>query len=327
MRRHFCLALAIAAAVLGLAPSAAMAQAWPERPVRLVIPWPPGGANDILGRTIADRLGARLGQPVVADNRGGSNGVLGADQVAKARPDGYTIMFHSVASHVTNPAMIARMPYDTMGDFTPVSVVADVALVIVVNPREPMRTLADLVARAKAAPGALSFASFGNGSPGHLAGALFNQRLGLEMQHIPYRGGAAALTDVIAGSVPVYFASLATVTEAIASGSVRALAVTGATRAPGLPDVPTVAETPGLAGYDMAVSYGLWAPRGTPEAIVNRLFEATRAVMQEPAVVERFRSQGAQDIAARSPTESARLIEAQAATWGRTAREARATVE
>lgn len=304
-----------------------MGPGWPDRPVRLVIPWPPGGANDILGRSLADRLGARLGQPVVADNRGGSNGVLGADQVAKARPDGYTLMFHSVASHVTNPAMIARLPYDTLADFTPVSVVADVALVVVVNPREPMRTLSDLIARAKAAPGALSYASFGNGSPGHLAGELFNRRLGLEMQHIPYRGGAAALTDVIAGQVPVYFASLATVIEAINTGGVRALAVTGARRFPGLSEVPTVAEAAGLPDYEMAVSYGLWAPRGTPEAVVNRLYEETRAVMREPAIIERFRSQGGQDIAARSPAESARLIQAQSDTWGRTARDARATIE
>jgi len=325
MRRLVCLGLALCGLTFTL--NSALAQTWPDRPLRMVVPWPPGGANDILGRSMAERIGARLGQPVVVDNRGGSNGVLGADQVAKARPDGTTLMFHSVTSHVTNPAMIARLPYDTMADFAPVSVVANVPLVVVVNPREPMHDLAALIARAKADPGRLSYASFGNGSPSHLAGELFNRRLRIEMQHVPYRGGVPALTDTIAGQIPVYFASLATALEAINTGGVRALAVTGARRAPALSNVPTVEEAANLAGYDMVVAYGLWTTAGTPSAIVERLYEATRAVMQEPSIIERFRSQGAQDIEARSPTESARIIASNAETWGRIAREARATVE
>lgn len=306
-------------------PGRAQAPAWPDRPVRLVVPWPPGGVNDILGRLLAERLAVEFGQPVLVENRGGSNGVLGAEAVARARPDGLTLMFHSVTSHATNPVLYARLPYDTLGDFAPVTTIAGVPMVIVVHPGARITTLAELVSRARAAPGALSYASFGNGSPSHLAGELLKQRLGIDLLHVPYRGGGPALVDTIAGRVQAYVAGVSTAVAAIEQGQVLALAVTSASRVAALPQVPTVEAAAGLPGYDLSITYGLWAPRGTPPAIIARLHDAARAAL--PALAERFATQGAVPSDAPTPEATAALVQRETERWGEIARRANATID
>ncbi|MCA3149964.1 MAG: tripartite tricarboxylate transporter substrate binding protein, partial [Rhodocyclaceae bacterium] len=254
--------------VLAAAPAAcALAQpaaGWPVKPVRMVIPWPPGGGADIVGRILAEPLGQALGQQLVVENRGGSNGVIGAEAVARAAPDGYTIMFHSVTPHMLNPSFFAKLPYDTFTDFAPVGLVAEVPLAIVVNPVLPVKTLPDLIALARKNPGQLSFASFGAGSISQLAGELFNRQFGLKMTHIPYKGGGPALIDTLGGHVPIYFSGIGTSLPQLRAGKLRALGVTTATRSKLLPDVPTVDEAAGSKGYEASVMFGLFAPAKTP---------------------------------------------------------------
>ena len=303
--------------------SAVLAQAatYPDKPIRIVVPWPPGGAHDILARPLAARLQGLLGQPFIIDNRGGSNGVIGADNVAKSAPDGYTLMFHSVTSHVANPAMYPKLPYDTLGDFTPIAVVAVVPMVIVANPSFPGKNLKELIAIAKGDPGKLSYASFGNGSPAHFAGELFKQKAGISMVHIPYRGGGPALNDTLGGVVPLYFSSLATSLQMVKTGRLRALAVTSATRCALLPDVPTVQEATGFTGYDLAISYALWAPAKTPAAIQQKLYRSVVQAMAEPELRQILVEQGNEAPAVLDPAQSLAFAKAESVKWTRVAAE------
>ncbi len=225
----------LAATLLAAACGSAVAQAWPNRPVRMVIPWPPGGGADIVGRILAEPLGQALGQTVVVENRGGSNGVIGAEAVARAVPDGYTVMFHSVTSHMLNPSFFPKLPYDTFADFAMVGLVSEVPLVIVVNPSLPVKTLPDLIALARRSGSQLSFASFGAGSISQLAGELFNRQFGLKMVHVPYKGGGPALSDVLGGHVPIYFSGIGTSLAQMRAGKLRPLGVTTAARSKLLP--------------------------------------------------------------------------------------------
>jgi tripartite-type tricarboxylate transporter receptor subunit TctC len=312
------------------APVAARAQpmgAWPDRPLRMVIPWPPGGGNDIVGRIFADQLGKRLGQPVVVENRGGSNGVLGAEVVAKAKPDGFTLMFHSVTSHVVNAALFARLPYDSFRDFIPAALPGYSALAIEVSPKLGIASFADLIARIRAAPGTYSYASFGNGSAAHLAGEMLKQRLGLDMVHIPYRGGAAALTDVISGAVPINIGGINTTAAAIRGGLVLPLAVTGLQRSAMLPAVPSVAEVTALKDFEVGVTYALWLPAGTPPPIVDRVAADCAAIMADPVALAPLLENGVEPLPPLDAGQRMARVMQEAELLGRVARESRVTIE
>lgn len=276
----------------------------------MVVPWPPGGTNDILGRALAEPLGRVLNQQVIVDNRGGSNGVIGAELVARAPGDGYTIMFHSITSHVTNPSFYKKLAYDTVKDFTPITQIAAVPLVVVVHPSFPARSVRDLVTLAKAKPGQINYASFGQGSMSHLAGELLKTMAAIDIVHIPYKGGGPALVDALAGHVPVYFSSIAPSLPHVKSGRLRALAVTTVDRSKQLPQVPTVAESPGLKGYDASIMYAVWAPAKTPSEIVNRLQTAIVKVIYTPDFRERLDREGASDPIGNRPEQMAATIEA-----------------
>lgn len=296
--------------VLSTLACTALAQTYPAKPIRMVVPWPPGGTNDILGRALAEPLGRALNQQVIVDNRGGSNGVIGAEAVARAPGDGYTIMFHSITSHVTNPAVYKKLGYDTINDFTPVTQIAWVPLVIVVHPSFPAKNMRDLIAIAKAQPGQVNYASFGQGSMSHLAGELLKTMAKIDIVHIPYKGGGPALIDALAGHVPVYFSSIAPSLPNIKAGRLRALGLTGTDRSKQLPDVPTVAETPGLKGYDATIMYAIWAPAKTPREIVNQLHGAIVKVIQTPQFKERLDFEGASQPIGGSPEQMAAALQA-----------------
>jgi tripartite-type tricarboxylate transporter receptor subunit TctC len=306
---------------------AALAQAWPAQPVRMVIPWPPGGGNDILGRMLAEALAPALGQPVVVDNRGGANGLIGADAVAKAAPDGYTIMFHTVTTHLINPSFYAKVPYDTVGDFAPVALIGEAAHVLVAHPGFPAKSVSDLVAAAKNEPGKISYASFGNGSSSHLSGALFCSLLGINLSHVAYKGSGPALNDTMGGHIPLFFATVAAALPSIKAGKVRALAVTTGSRSRMLPDVPTVDEAAGTRGYETSVMYGVWAPARTPDAIVNRLNTEIVQAARSPALAGKFADQGIEVARAHSPADMAAYIRAQAPKWAKLVRDSGAKAE
>ena len=280
----------LAAALIAVAPAMTVAQEYPSKAVRVVIPYPPGGPTDILGRLVAQRLSERLGQSFVVENRPGASGMIGADTVAKAQPDGHTLLINA-SLHVINPSLYSKMPHDPIKDFAPVSQIADVPLVLVVNQENPAKNVADIIKMAKEKKGELTFASSGNGAAPHLAGEAFNAAVGTEIAHVPYKGSAPALTDVIGGHVTMMFDSLPSSTAFIAGGTLRPLAVTTAKRVPSLPDVPTVQES-GVPGYEISTWYGVWAPAGTPEEILNKLGSEIGAIVKEPEIAKRIGEMG-----------------------------------
>lgn len=315
MRKLLRAACALAAALLA---GAAHAQGYPARPVRLIVPFAAGGNADILARVLAQRLAEHLGQQVVVDNRGGANGVIGTELAAKAAPDGHTLLF--VASgHAINPGLYAKLPFDPVRDFSPVAQVSTTPLVLAVSNGIGARTVKELVALARARPGALSFATQGNGSPGHLAGVLFNSANGIDIVHVPYKSTAQALTDLAAGRVQVMYPSLTAALPHVRAGKVQALAITSAQRSPRLPELPTVAES-GLAGYEAGIWNGVLAPARTPEPIVARLNAAIVAIVQEGGVAERIAALGAHP-APSTPERFATFIAAEIRKWGRVIRE------
>src|SRR5438034_5972010 len=259
---HF--ARALAAALLVVAAPVALGQvAYPTKPVRLVVPFPAGGTTDLLARAAAQKLSEAWGQQVIVDNRPGAAGNIGAELVAKAAPDGYTLLMGTVGTHAINASLYAKMPYDHVKDFAPVILVAGVPNVLVVNPSLPVHSVQELIAYAKANPGKLNFASSGSGTSIHLSGELFKVMTGVQMTHVPYKGSAPALQDLLGGQVQLMFDNLPPSLPQIKAGRLRALAVTSATRAPALPDVPTVAEA-GLPGFEASSWFGVLAPAGTP---------------------------------------------------------------
>jgi len=316
--------------LLAAVPALALAQtaAWPSKPIRMVIPWPPGGGADIVGRILAEPLGQALGQQLVVENRGGSNGVIGAEAVARAVPDGHTIMFHSVTSHMLNPSFFPKLPYDTFTDFAPVGLVAEVPLAIVINPVLPVKTLPDLIALARKNPGQLSFASFGAGSISQLAGELFNRQFGIKMTHIPYKGGGPALVDTLGGHVPIYFSGIGTSLPQLRAGKLRALGVTTAARSKLLPDVPTVDEATGSKGYEASVMFGLFAPAKTPQAIVTRLNAETVRLLESADFQNRLANNGGSDRAtATSPQEMLDYMKANTPRWAALVKEIGARID
>ncbi|MGE0796744.1 MAG: Bug family tripartite tricarboxylate transporter substrate binding protein [Lautropia sp.] len=297
MIRRSILILCAFASCLATGHAAAQAK-WPERPVRLVVPYPPGGISDALGRMVGRSLEKDLGQPVVVENKPGAGSNIGSEFVAKSAPDGYTILLGSSANSV-NMSLYRKLGYDTARDFAPVSLLADVPNVLVVNAAFPARSVAELVDMARKQPDELSFASAGSGSPAHLAAEQFNRLAGIKLRHIAYKGAGPAITDVMAGHVPIMFTNLSAVFGGIESGKLRLLAVGGKTRWPSFPDVPTVAEA-GVPGYEASAWYGLMVPTGTPAAVTARLQQALAGV-RTPDVLEAIRKQGAEPVV--SPPE------------------------
>ena len=290
----------------------AHAQAWPAKPVRLIVSYPAGGGLDITARLLAPKLADALGQPVTIENRGGSGGVIGGDAAAKAAPDGYTFLFDA-SSHGVNPALQAKMPFDTLKDLVPVTLLLRVPNVLVINPALKFDSVKALIADIKAKPGQYSYASSGNGSAQHLAAELFKAQAGLFMVHIPYRGGAPAIIDVMGGQVPMFFGNLASASSHIKSGKVRALAVTGNARSPSMPQLPTIAES-GLPGYEVYEWNAVFAPAGVPGEIIERLQRELVKALALPDVRERLAGLGA-EVAGGTPAELESFRRSELTKW------------
>ena len=286
--------------------------------------YPPGGTVDAVARIIATPLSQRLGQPVVVDNRGGAGGAIGGDVVAKSAPDGYTVLMDA-SNHAQNPALRSKMPFDTLRDLAPVSLLVKVPNVLVVNPATTIKTVQDLVTQAKAKPGEINFASSGNGSAQHLAAEQFSAMAGVRMTHVAYKGGGPALTDVMAGQVPVFFGSLASSLAYIQGGKLRAVAVTGKSRAAVLPQLPTVAEA-GLPGYEVYEWNAMFVPAGTPPAVAERLSKELAAVLQDPEVRKRLEATGAEVIGS-TPAELDAFRRAELAKWTKLAKDNKIQME
>lgn len=301
----------LVAAALAAAASLAAAQDWPAKPVKMIVPYPPGGPVDLSARLLAPKLQAALGQPFVVENKPGAGGNIGADAVAKSAPDGYTIGMGAIATHAINPSLMPNVPYDPLADFVHLALVVQVPNVLVVNNDVAAKSVADLVALAKARPGKLDFASGSTGSTGHLAGELFKQKTGTYMVHIPYKGAAPAVADLIAGRVQFMFDNLASALPRIKAGQVRALAVTTLKRAPALPELMTLDEA-GLKGFDMTTWWGVMGPAKLPAAIVARLNAEILKAMDEPDVKERLRAMGMEGSGVRTPAQFTAFITAEA---------------
>jgi tripartite-type tricarboxylate transporter receptor subunit TctC len=312
--------LAVIAALLAMVVPAAALAAWPERPIKLVVPFPPGGATDVIGRVIAQELSGVIGQQVVVDNRPGATGNIGADLVAKAAPDGYTLLLGALTSHAINATLQKSLPYDLERDFTPVSLAGVVPLVFVVHPSVPANTLPELIALAKAKPGYLTFASSGNGGPQHLAGELFKRMAGVDMLHVPYKGSGPAMTDLMGGQVLTMIETAPAALPFIKSQRLRAIAAASTHRIPMLPDVPSAAEA-GLPGFEVNSMFGLLAPVNTPQPIVARLNAEVVKILQKQGVKDKMMEQGA--IATpTTPAEAKQRIHAEIAKWAQVIREA-----
>jgi len=299
---------------------AALAAGYPDRPVRLIVPSPPGGGTDTATRMIAPKLSEYLGQQIVIDNRGGASGNIGAELAARAVPDGYTLVA-AIASLTSNPALMKKVPYDLERDFAAISMTVIVPNVLVSHPSLPAKTLKELIAFAKARPGQLQFASAGVGSMPHLMMAFFQNMTGLKMIHVPYKGAGPMLIDVVAGHVPLTAANILSTLPLVRSGRVRAYGVTSAKRASGAPDIPTIAEA-GVPGYEAVTWFGLLAPAGTPREIVTRLHADVVRALQDPVVKKRFIDDGAEPVPSGSPEEFAALIHTEIAKWAKVIRDA-----
>ena len=311
------------AAIAGaLLPFAAWAQApeWPSRPVRFIVPYPPGGPTDIMGRIIAQAVQGPLGQPFVVENRAGANGLIGSEQAARAAPDGSTFLVNASA-HVIVPHLTPNMPIDVLADFAPVTNIAAVPLWLVVNPALPVRSVAEFIAYARANPGRIAYASSSQGGAPHLAGELFKLMTGTDLVHVPYRGSGPAGQDLIAGTVQAMFDSVPASAGAVRDGRLRALGVTTSNRIAPFPDLPTIAEA-GVPGYEISTWYGIWAPARTPPVIIGRLQQAVATAARNPETRARFDALGAEPVAD-SPEDYARFVRAEYDRWGKLVRDAR----
>jgi len=310
----------------------ARAQAWPGKPVRIVVPFAAAGTTDIIARALAPELQRAFGQPFVVDNKPGAGGNSGAAEVAKSSPDGYTLLMGTVGTHAINPALYPKMPYDHVKDFAPITLCAGVPNVLVVNPASAQKyqinSVSDLIRAAKANPGKLNFASSGNGTSIHLSAELFKSMTGTFMIHLPYRGSGPALIDLLGGSTDLMFDNLPSSLPHIKAGKLKALAVTSAVRSAAVPDLPTIAEAggPSLKGFEASSWFGLLAPAGTPAAVVNRVQQEVAQSLASPAVKERLVSQGAIPSGI-APAEFARFIDAETKKWAQVVKVSGAKVD
>ena len=306
------------------APAPAQTYPIPSKPIKIVVPTSPAGGNDAMARIIAQKLNERLKQPVIVENKSGANGAIGTEFVARAAPDGYTILFGYIATHGINPAL-SKVPYDPVKDFAPITEVAEAQGMLVVTPSLPAKSVKELIAEAKAKPGKLSYASAGNGTAPHIAGELFKQLTGTDILHVPYKGSGPAVTDTLAGTTQVMFPSLVAASGHIKSGKLRGLAVTGKKRSPLFPDLPTIAES-GVPGFEVVQWYGLFAPAKTPKEIVDKLNREIVAVMKDPDTAKKFAAQGA-DVVTGSPEQLGTLVQSELAKWGKFIKEAKITAD
>jgi len=320
----------LAAAAFAISSLAAQAQSWPSKPVRIIVPFPPGGTTDIVARSLGAELQKMWQQPVVVENRAGAGGNVGADAVAKSPNDGYTLLMGTVGTHSINAALFAqsgnKMPFDAVKDFAPITLAAGVPNVMVVNSKVPVNTVNEFIAYAKARPGQLNMASSGNGTSIHLTGELFKTMTGTYMVHLPYRGSAPALTDLLAGNTNVMFDNLPSALPHIKSGRLKALAVTSRERSPALPDTPTIEEAANLKGFDASSWFGLFAPAGTSRAIVDKIQADVTKALAVPEVRERFVAQGAQP-GGNTPDQFAAFIRAEIEKWTKVVKASNAKID
>ena len=307
------------------APSHALAQGYPDKPIRLMVPFPPGGVMDVIARNLSSHAQQAMGQPVIVDNRGGGGGVIATDLVAKSPADGYTVLLAAIGQAVVNKHLFKKLPYDPNADLAPVSLIAQGPNVLVVNASSPYRTVADLLAAAKETPQVLTFGTPGNGSSPHLQAALLMQRTGVVFTHIPYKGAAPAMNDLLGGQTTFMFDSLITSLQRIRAGKLRALAVTSPQRSPLLPEVPTFAEQ-GIANFSFLAWFGVHVPGKTPANIIERLHREIDAFAHTPAIARQFADQGLELISS-SPADYARFLASEDKTWSAVIRQARISID
>lgn len=302
----------------------AHAQSWPTKPIKLIVPYPPGGGTDVIARIVQEPLAKELGQQVIIDNRGGAGGSIGSALAAQSPSDGYTVLF-TLSSHTINPAIYTKLPFDTEKDFSSVVTVASLPQILVANPNFPAKTVKEVIEMAKAKPGSISYASVGNGSPGHLAGAMMATDAGVEMTHIPYRGGGPAVTDVIAGQVPLLWVSIPAAAQFVKTGKLKALAVSTVKRSAVFPDVPTMVES-GFKGFEVDSWYAMFVPAKTPQTIIDRLNKATVNVLAQPEVKEKLLGQGAEAVGD-SPAQLSGVVKKEIAKWKQVVKSANIKVD
>jgi len=323
MIRH-ALSILTAAAALIAAPALAQTQSYPNKPIKIVVPFAVGGIADTFSRAIGQKLGETWGQPVVVENKTGAGGNIGADFVAKSAPDGYTLVMGNIGTHAVNQSLFKSMPFDALKDFVPIAHVLDAEGLLVVHPDVPARTVPELIALARSQPGKMSYASGGLGTTSHLAGELFKSVAKVDIVHVPYKGNSPAITDLVGGQTQMIFATMPTVLPMVKAGRLRAIAVIGPQRAPALPDVPTVAES--LPGFEVSNWIGLFAPAGTPPEIVARLNAEVQKIMRSPEIEKRLETEGAKFIAT-TPQSFAAFQRAEADKWAGAIRDAEIKIE
>ncbi len=304
--------------VLGLLAAvavAAQAQNWPEKPVRVLIPWGPGGGTDIAGRQFAARMAEMYGQQFPVDNRGGANGMIGTSIVAKAPGDGYTILLHTLSSHVLNTSYYAQRPYDPDKDFAPVTLIGKVPLVLYVHPSFPARKPADVVRLAKGRPDHVQYASFATGSPSHFAGALLGLKTGTKMLHVPYKGGGVAMAALLGGEAYLHFGGIAVGLPHVRAGKIHAIAVSTAERTPQLPELPTIAESLKLNDYDVSVTFGILVPSSTPKPLQEVMYRKMAAALASNEYKSRLTKTGTDEVPATTPAELAQWLQRETARW------------
>jgi tripartite-type tricarboxylate transporter receptor subunit TctC len=302
----------------------AYAQSWPTKQIKFIVPYPPGGGTDVIARIVQEPLSKELGQQVIIDNRGGAGGSIGSALAAQSPSDGYTVLF-TLSSHTINPAIYTKLPFDTEKDFSSVVTVASLPQILVANPNFPAKTVKEVIEMAKAKPGSISYASVGNGSPGHLAGAMMATDAGVEMTHIPYRGGGPAVTDVIAGQVPLLWVSIPAAAQFVKTGKLKALAVSTVKRSAVFPDVPTMVES-GFKGFEVDSWYAMFVPAKTPQTIIDRLNKATVNVLAQPEVKEKLLGQGAEAVGD-SPAQLSGVVKREIAKWKQVVKSANIKVD
>jgi hypothetical protein len=303
----------------------AQAQTWPtKQPIKFIVVYPPGGASDVTARLIATKLSESIGQSVNVENKPGANGIIATEFVAKSAPDGYTLLMANLGPNAINPVIYKKLPYDAIKDFSAITLTTIVPQFIVVSPSLPIYSVNDLIAYAKANPGKVTFASAGNGASNHLSGELFNAMAGIKMQHIPYKGDAPGLVDVMAGQVNVALPTAIAAAPHVRSGKLRALAVTSTKRLPSFPDVPTVAET--LPGFEAVSWGGVMVPAGTPQPIINRLNTEILNILKMPDIAEKLNGLGA-EIVGSSPQQFDAYVKSEIAKWGKVARDNQVTLD
>jgi tripartite-type tricarboxylate transporter receptor subunit TctC len=302
----------------------AHAQSWPTKPIKLIVPYPPGGGTDVIARIVQEPLAKELGQQVIIDNRGGAGGSIGSALAAQSPSDGYTVLF-TLSSHTINPAIYTKLPFDTEKDFSSVVTVASLPQILVANPNFPAKTVKEVIEMAKAKPGSISYASVGNGSPGHLAGAMMATDAGVDMTHIPYRGGGPAVTDVMAGQVPLLWVSIPAAAQFVKAGKLRALAVSTVKRSAVFPDVPTMVES-GFKGFEVDSWYAMFVPAKTPQAIIDRINKAAVNVLAQPDVKEKLLGQGAEAVGD-TPAQLSGVVKKEIAKWKQVVKSANIKVD